>query len=195
MDAAQSHERRSGSREPTCAKAQDQKENLRGLGQGSDTLPSLDNKEGSWRLLTIWWCLPCGEHSTVHRNKRIVGWTGGVSLLLKEVPSTLVKMELSLFKGKWKAGVGGLEPDCHWGVHEEGLPRISPSLTQTSHQLWQWSSGRLSCREKLTSYQGKALPWGSALGGTSSLFNYRMRASERHRWRSRRAFLVFFLFI
>lgn len=113
----------------------------------------------------------------------------------KKSLSTLVKMELSLFKGKWKAGVGGLEPDCHWGVHEEGLPRISPSLTQTWHQIWQWSSGRPSCREKLTSYQGKALPWGSALGGTSSLFNYRMRASERHRWRSRRAFLVFFLFI
>lgn len=77
----------------------------------------------------------------------------------KKSLSTLAKMELSLFKGKRRARVGGLEPDCHWGVHEEGLPRTSPSLTQTSHQLCKWSLGRPSCREKPTCYQGTGLPW------------------------------------
>lgn len=125
------------------------------------------SEEGSWGLLSIWWCLPCGEHSTVYRNKRNTPEVFDCSR--KKSLSTLIKMELSLFKGERKAGVGGLEPDCHWGVHEEGLPGTTSPLTPKSHQLWQQSSGSLSCREKPTSYQSKGLPWASALGGTCSV--------------------------
>lgn len=114
-------------------------------------------------------CSPFGDvcpvgNTVVYRNK-----INKLEVFDCSWKKSLGKVGLSLFKSKRKAGVGGLDPDCHWGVHEEGLPRTSPSLTRKSHQLWQQSSGSLSCREKYTNYQRKGLPWGSALGGISSV--------------------------
>lgn len=95
--------------------------------------------------------------------------TGGVCSWKKSL-STLVKMDLSLFKGKRKAGVGGLEPDCLWevlwGVHGEGLPRTTLSST------WKKSS------TLATKFRGAVLQrethqpprWGSALGFCSGKY-------------------------